>query len=123
MFHVNCMLLDDGSEQKLSRKRYIGNDLVVFIFMESETDVFDPSTITSQMCHTFIVVRKVAGSDPTKYRINIVAKSGVPEFSPALPEPNVLLKGEACRNFLLAKALNGNRATFRARTFVQKTRR
>ena len=34
MFHVNCMLEDDGSEQQLSRKRFIGNDLVVFIFLE-----------------------------------------------------------------------------------------
>ena len=124
MFHVNCLLLDDGSEQQLARKRYIGNDLVVFIFMENPNDVFDPAVITSQMCHVFIVIRKTSvGDEPTKYRINVVAKQGVPSFSPDLPAPNILLKGEACRNFLLAKALNGNRATFRAKTFSQKTRK
>ncbi len=121
MFHVNSLLEDDGSEQQLSRKRFIGNDLVVFVFLEGN-DPFDPAMITSQMCHTFIVVKKVASS-PTRYRVSVVAKPSVPAFSPYLPTPNVFEKGDALRQLLLAKALNANRATFQAKTFTQKTKR
>lgn len=63
------------SEQQLSRKRFIGNDLVVFIFLEGD-EPFDASMITSQMCHTFIVVKKIA-SKPTRYRVSVVAKPGL----------------------------------------------
>lgn len=121
MFHVNSLLEDDGSEQQLSRKRFIGNDLVVFIFVEGD-EPFDPSMITSQMCHTFIVVKKV-GSRPTRYRVSVVAKGGVPTFSPYLTYPSEYVRSERLRQFLLAKALNANRATFQAKTFVQKTKR
>ncbi len=121
MFHVNSLLEDDGSEQQLSRKRFIGNDLVVIIFLEGE-EPFDASMITSQMCHTFIVVKKIS-SKPTRYRISVVAKAGVPAFSPFLPFPNEFEKSDKLRQFLLAKALNGNRATFQAKTFLQKTKR
>jgi hypothetical protein len=62
MFHVNSLLEDDGSEQQLSRKRFIGNDLVVFVFVEGDQP-WDPNMITSQMCHTFIVVRKVGSGE------------------------------------------------------------
>jgi hypothetical protein len=121
MFHVNSLLEDDGSEQQLSRKRFIGNDLVVIVFLEGE-EPFDASMITSQMCHTFIVVKKI-GTKPTRYRVSVVAKAGVPAFSPFLPFPNEFEKSEKLRQFLLAKALNGNRATFQAKTFLQKTKR
>lgn len=121
MFHVNSLLEDDGSEQQLSRKRFIGNDLVVFVFLEGN-EPFDPAMITSQMCHTFIVVKKVASS-PTRYRISVVAKPSVPAFSPYLSSPNVFTKGDPLRQLLLAKALNANRATFQAKTFTQKTKR
>ena len=121
MFHVNSLLEDDGSEQQLSRKRFIGNDLVVFIFVEGD-EPFDASMITSQMCHTFIVVKKIA-SKPTRYRVSVVAKPGVPAFSPFLPFPNEFEKSDKLRQLLLAKALNGNRATFQAKTFLQKTKR
>ncbi len=121
MFHVNSLLEDDGSEQQLSRKRFIGNDLVVIVFLEGE-EPFDASMITSQMCHTFIVVKKI-GTKPTRYRVSVVAKPGVPAFSPFVPFPNEFEKSEKLRQFLLAKALNGNRATFQAKTFLQKTKR
>ncbi len=97
--------------------------------------------ITSQMCHTFIVVKKIA-SKPTRYRVSVVAKAGVPAFSPFLSFPNEFEKSDKLRlekkigredlsyffffflrQFLLAKALNGNRATFQAKTFLQKTKR
>ena len=121
MFHVTSLLEDDGSEQQLARKRYIGNDLVVFVFLEGD-EPFDPLMVTSQMCHTFIVVRKT-GSKPTKYSVAVVSKPSVPEYSPLVPSPNEFAKGKDLRDFLLAKALNGNRAVFQAKTFLQKTKR
>lgn len=68
-------IVSSCSEQQLSRKRFIGNDLVVFIFLEGD-EPFDASMITSQMCHTFIVIKKIA-SKPTRYRVSVVAKPGL----------------------------------------------
>jgi len=60
MFHVSTMLpFTPNDPQQVSRKRHIGNDLVVIIFQEKGSKRFDPSWIVSNMNHTYIVVRPV----------------------------------------------------------------
>jgi len=52
MFHVSALLpFEEQNEQQLSRKRHLGNDIVLIIFSESGLP-FDPCTMTSHFNRT-----------------------------------------------------------------------
>ena len=58
MFHVATMLpFVSTDEQKLERKRHLGNDVVMIGYKEGKTK-FDPSCIHSMFNHIFIVIQK-----------------------------------------------------------------
>lgn len=49
MFHVSTLLqYDPTDEQRIQRKRFIGNDIVVIVFMESNSTPYDVRTMKSQ---------------------------------------------------------------------------
>ena len=52
----------------------------------------------------------------------MTTKSDVPPFRPYLPNPSVFEADEDLRTWLFTKIINGERAAFRARTFLRKTR-
>ncbi len=124
MAHVSALLpYRESDEQKLDRKRHIGNDLVVIIFWEGPGS-FDASKIVTQMCHVFIVFERVPSSPDSnkpRYRVGVVCRSGVQPFKPYLPSPAVFDADEKLRTWLFMKIINGERATFQARTFLTKT--
>jgi len=62
MFHVSTMLpFTPDEDQQLSRKRHLGNDIVVIIFLDGDGDfTFNPSTVQSYFNHVFFVVQKDA---------------------------------------------------------------
>ncbi|KAJ1552517.1 hypothetical protein HK405_011033 [Cladochytrium tenue] len=120
MFHVATFLpFNDKDKQQLERKRHIGNDIVVVIFSESEQP-FKLGTITSQQNHVIAIVQPIDGE---KYRLTMAAKSGVPEFTPELPEPTVFGRDPVSRDFLLHKLVNGERASYRSPSFAPKIAR
>lgn len=102
---------------KLERKRHIGNDIVVILFQEGDTE-YKPTTISSRQVHVVIVVKKIKlEEDPqnTYYRftvlwlgtenirMSLVARDEVPEFDPPI-EPNcVFKKSEEFRTFFYTK--------------------
>ena len=114
MFHV-CTLLPciEGDQQKLERKRHIGNDFVTVVFFEPpSTDpsaVFDPSVLISQFTQVVIVVSPALDPEGkfSGYSINVVAKPDIPPFPPSLHEPGngFYPKDEATRTFLLTKSI------------------
>eukprot|EP01113_Clastostelium_recurvatum_P010520 TRINITY_DN15231_c0_g1_i3.p1 TRINITY_DN15231_c0_g1~~TRINITY_DN15231_c0_g1_i3.p1 ORF type:complete len:396 (+),score=96.56 TRINITY_DN15231_c0_g1_i3:3-1190(+) len=67
MFHVSTLLPYNPSDpQQLARKRHIGNDVVVIVYMEAEgyhpnssttSHPFDPSGFRSQFNHVFVIIR------------------------------------------------------------------
>jgi hypothetical protein len=58
MFHVSTMLpYNPNDEQKLERKRHLGNDVVVIVYKEGTTK-FDPSCIRSEFNHIFFVFQR-----------------------------------------------------------------
>uniref|UniRef100_A0A6B2L8X5 Rap-GAP domain-containing protein n=1 Tax=Arcella intermedia TaxID=1963864 RepID=A0A6B2L8X5_9EUKA len=120
MFHV-CPLIPYIPDDP-SRKRYIGNDVVVIIFKEGENDVFNPAIMRSQFNYVFLVVEKVPQTEgTTKYRIQFCSRPGVPPFPPYLNDPPVFEKTPEFRQFLLTKLINGERATISsAKDFAQK---
>lgn len=64
MFHVSTLLpffpLD---AQQIERKRHLGNDIVLIIFMDGDTP-FDPSCISSDFNHCFILALPISFLPP-----------------------------------------------------------
>ena len=59
MFHVSVLLpFVANDEQKLERKRHLGNDVVVLVYKEGSTP-FNPTCIHSMFNHIFVIVQKV----------------------------------------------------------------
>jgi len=107
MFHVATLLPSyPNDKQQLERKRHLGNDVVIIIFKEA-TSKFSPTMLKSEFNHIFVVVSEAG---PNHYRIQIACKDGVPPFGPPLPHPGVFPKGNALREFLFTKLINGERA-------------
>jgi len=109
MFHVSVLLpFTANEEQQVSRKRHLGNDIVLILFFESDCSLkFDPRIIRSVFNHVFFVIQKdqeLSTKDRTFYRVEITAKEGVLKFKPSVPE-----------NFIIEKDENGKKV------FVYKT--
>eukprot|EP01091_Cochliopodium_minus_P017181 TRINITY_DN6660_c0_g1_i1.p1 TRINITY_DN6660_c0_g1~~TRINITY_DN6660_c0_g1_i1.p1 ORF type:complete len:835 (-),score=257.30 TRINITY_DN6660_c0_g1_i1:26-2530(-) len=123
MFHVCAFLSKSEGTQFLSRKRFIGNDIVVIVFRETNTP-FDAEVMTSKFNTIFIVVTPCK-YDPvqnqiTHYNIAIIAKGGSRPFGPSIPET---VSTENMRSFLLTKLINAEKATLFAREFSDKLQR
>ena len=109
MFHVGTMLPDqEHDEQKVEKKRHIGNDVVVIVFKEraSADDRFDPRILTSHFNHCFFVVsveKKDEAGKATHYRMSVGFKPGVPPTQPYLPQSNVYEKNADFRELLFTK--------------------
>lgn len=95
---------DPQDLQRVERKRHLGNDVVVLVFLESDhTEPFDPLILSSHVNHVYIVVQKVAGVTPTQYQLAVVSKPGVSPAMPLLPEKPIFLNDSRFRAFLLTK--------------------
>lgn len=60
-------------------------DVVCIVFIEGNQP-FNPSAITSQMQHVFIVVRQEQDDAEKFWRVEVVAAEDVPPFGPPLPD-------------------------------------
>ncbi len=81
MLHVSTLLpFNDEDTQQLERKRHIGNDIVVIIFIDGKS-TFNPALIKSVFNHVFVVVSPVnnnnSNSKEQLYKVEIVTKEGV----------------------------------------------
>jgi len=95
----------------LERKRHIGNDIVVIIFVDYDTDPedayrsalrdFDPSCMRSHFNHIFALVSYNHLTEC--YRLIMYSAESVPEFGPPLPFKAEFPNSAAFRDFLLAK--------------------
>jgi hypothetical protein len=135
MFHVAPMLPHDPEcPQQLERKRHLGNDVVVIVFVENDNNTpsllndptpYLPTTIRTHFQHVLAVVqRDPASTDRPRYRVHISRKSDVPAFGPELPNPSSFDKSQL-RNVLLTKLINGERAALKAPAFeraISRTR-
>lgn len=127
MFHVGPMLpFTVKGEQQIERKRFIGNDIVVIIFQESDQPI-KLNTFSSKQNHVFAIVRphfeKSSASEATGYHVSIVNKMGVPAYTPDLPEPTFIERNAMSRDFFFHKLVNGERASYRAPSFAPKISR
>lgn len=130
MFHVSTKLpYSEGNKQQLERKRHIGNDIVVIIFVDGEDNAaynhalnFKPSfCMKSHFNHIFALVTYCKGQGT--YRVVMHMATKVPSFGPPIPPKEEFTNHIAFRNFLLAKLINGEKAAYRTPTFAEKKER
>ncbi|KAM9259560.1 LOW QUALITY PROTEIN: pecanex-like protein 3, partial [Morus bassanus] len=112
MFHVSTMLpFTPSNPQQLLRKRHIGNDIVTIVFQEPGARPFSPRALRSHFQHVFIVVRAHEPCTPrTSYSVAVVRPQETPLFGPGLAAGQRFPGGAGLREFLLAKAINGENA-------------
>lgn len=126
MFHVSGLLpFSPNDPQQIERKRHLGNDIVVLVFKEGDTP-FNPGSLTSHYNHVFLVVqvhRPKSGDKPTKYRVGLVCKDGVPPCRPVIHNPPIYEHGTFFRDWLLTKLVNCERAAMYAPDFSHKDSR
>jgi len=125
MFHVATSLpFDPADEQRVEKKRHIGNDIVVIIFKEGGSQI-DPTVFKSNFNHVFMVVQKdyAKSETMTHYRVTFVCKDVVQNFGPSFPHSYCFPKNAKFREFLLTKLVNAERGAMRSNVFSQNTRR
>lgn len=131
MFHVSTMLpYSVGNLQQLERKRHIGNDIVVIIFVDDGGDpsaalrsalAFNPGCMRSHFNHVFVLVTYDRKAE--SFRVVVQSAESVPTFAPALPPSGEFTDHVAFRDFLLAKLINGEKAAYCTPTFAEKRQR
>jgi len=121
MFHVSTLLpYQENDQQRVERKRHLGNDVVIIIFKEGNQP-FNPLLIHSQFNHMFFVVEKIPSDDGiTRYKMAVITKSGVKQHTPLLPNPPIFEKGDDFRKFLLSKCINSERLAMVSPEFNSK---
>jgi Rap/ran-GAP len=85
----------------------------VIVYQESGS--FQSPLIPSTVIHNYFVVRPITvaqadGESSPGYRVGVVAHKGFSRYRPVIPESATFLHGEAFRQFLFYKLINGERA-------------
>lgn len=91
----------------MERKRHIGNDIVLIIFLDSSTP-YKPTTISSNFIHVSIVIQvHQLNEDGTafSYKVWVASKDSVQIYDPQLPSNPIFEKNDKFRDFLLSKSL------------------
>jgi len=115
IFHVATLLpSQEADEQRVERKRHIGNDVVAIIFHEGEKP-FDVNIITSQFIRVVIVVKNIKDEfGKPKYCMVVANRRGVAEHTPLLPDPPIFEPDAHFHSFFLTKCINAERIALKA---------
>ena len=121
MFHVSTELqYDPTDDQFIQRKRFIGNDIVVIVFVDGTT-TYSVETMKSQYTNILLVAQPDP-ENPTRYRIRTCRQRGLRRFGPVAAE-YYRKDDPGFAKFVLAKALNGEHATYVSPEFLVRDRR
>lgn len=128
MWHVATMLPQGEGTQQIARKRHIGNDICILVFLDGKDASYSANTIRSHFIHNVITIRRIpsdsleADASQTRYHVSVASKEDVPVFGPPLPQPAVFRKDDSFKDFLLAKMINAELAAYRTVYFSKRLR-
>uniref|UniRef100_A0A7M6DN97 Uncharacterized protein n=2 Tax=Clytia hemisphaerica TaxID=252671 RepID=A0A7M6DN97_9CNID len=126
MFHVSTLLpMEEHDDQKLQRKRHIGNDIVCIIFLAPGAR-FDPNSIKSNFLHVFIIIQPQILHGELFYKVDVASRDFVQNYGPPLPKNKLFKNDSSFQRWLYAKIINGERASYRSPKFAsmqERTRR
>ncbi len=89
------------------------------MFCEGDVTRFDPKCVKSHFLHVFILVHPILEG----YTVSVWHHPSVPAFGPLAPDPPVFIDKHSLRDYLLAKAINGENAAYHAQTLLKLHRR
>lgn len=123
MFHVASLL--PSSANNISRKRFIGNNVVTIIFQQPNSLPLDVRYFLSKFQHIFIVVRASYDLENNViYKVSLIKTDDIPYFGPKIDKESYK-PGVEFQKFILLLIVNaccvGNKATKLTEMFV-KTR-
>ncbi|KAJ6233353.1 rap gtpase-activating protein [Anaeramoeba flamelloides] len=119
MFHVSTLLpYDKSNKQQVVRKKHIGNDVVMIVFLDGNVK-FDPDSFVTRQIHVIIAIRPIFKWGELKYRIEVSRRSCVPEFEPILPTPPIFDKN-TLRDYLLTKVCQAERNVLVSGQFLKR---
>jgi RAP1 GTPase activating protein 1 len=115
---------------QIERKKHIGNDVVVIVFLERGAEPFNPFELKSHfnrnyyllfffpLCYSLrlnffpkkdifccVQIERKTGQI-VDYRVTFASKPGVPPYGPFLPYPNIIRTDTQSREFLLTKRIS-----------------
>jgi len=126
MYHVSTLLPHSQTEdQQVQKKRHIGNDIVMVVFQEEGSEVFEPTCVKTNFIQIIIVVRVLKNAvspESTYYRVTVAKQCDVPNFGPPLPYPPIFKHGFEFRQWLMRKMVNAELAGFRGKLLKHHTR-
>lgn len=128
MWHVATMLPQGEGAQQIARKRHIGNDICILVFLDGKDASYSANTIRSHFIHNVITIRRIPSdsleddASQTRYHVSVASKEDVPVFGPPLPKPAVFRKDDSFKDFLLAKMINAELAAYRTVYFSKRLR-
>jgi len=123
IFHVSTLLpYHHDDTQRLERKRHLGNDILLIVFLEDMDSSFDPTLMRTQFNNVYGVI---AVDNSSRVRLEFATKEGTLPYGPRIPPANSngtnFELNEQFRDFLLTKLLNGERASLQAPVFANRT--
>lgn len=115
MYHVSTLLPHaEGDPQQVDRKRHIGNDVVIIVYQEHDSQqTFSPLAVSSRFPHLYAIVRPT-DAQGTAYRLSFAVKDALKPFGPPLPGPHIFDDLAHLKTFLLVKLINGEREALRS---------
>ena len=116
-FHVSTLLpYERDDPQQLSRKRHLGNDVCLIVFVDGRTAI-SPDLLSSHFVHVVAAVQPVVDDQGrAAYRIAIGRRKEVPRFGPFLTS-RLMPANQTSADFLLTKLINGERAVQQSPVF------
>ena len=126
MFHCATLLpYDPQDPQQLTKRKFLECNTAMIVFKDGPPP-FDPLELVSDVTCIVIIVELLetaTPSSPAKYRVAAVVRDGVAPFGPDLPRSGEFLHGEALRDFILAKVVNGVQTAMDLEQFRAPTRK
>ncbi|KAJ3435092.1 gtpase-activating rap/ran-gap domain-like protein [Anaeramoeba flamelloides] len=118
MFHVStCFPYEENDDQQVNRKRHIGNDVTIIVYLEPGA-TFNPEGFASMQSHVIIAVQPLPNKK-NQYRMEASVRKCVGLTEPKLPNPPIFNK-EDLRDFLFTKACQGERKASQSGQFFQR---
>ncbi|KAJ3442725.1 rap gtpase-activating protein [Anaeramoeba flamelloides] len=119
MYHVSTLLpYSEKDPQQVIKKKHIGNDVVVIIFIDGNQK-YNPESLKSKQNHILIAVKPIIINEETKYHVEVLTKTNVPKYEPQLPNPPIFNQDQI-RDFILTKACQGERVAQKTGQFLER---
>jgi len=114
MFHVSTMLpYVNDDDRNLQKKKFIGNDVVVIVFLGANQTMFTPSSMFNHVC-LFVQPFFLPNTTRQYMRLTVTTRDGITPAEPHLPPGEVYERNALFKHLMLAQIINSEYMAFQA---------